>query len=205
MEHNDHRSLLRGRLLEHFSANRPALGFERNGGSAERWFGGRRIVSAEKHRRRDKRRCRQTNQYVRALHPLTYAHAKPTVASAARAEIIYAHFSAATDKLKPVQPDQSDDSPKGADELDEEEEESLPPPKIEPPYKFKLSSNQKRRSKLDQHQEPAPAPAPETQPATPPAPAPADPPKRVRLKRSGQMHDELREPEPEPPRPADQY
>jgi hypothetical protein len=58
MEHNDHRSLLRGRLLEHFGANGPALGIERNGGSAERWFGGRRIVSAEKHRRRDKRRCR---------------------------------------------------------------------------------------------------------------------------------------------------
>jgi hypothetical protein len=128
-----------------------------------------------------------------------------TVASATRVEIIYAHFSPATGKLKPVQPDQTEDSPKGADEFNEEEEESVPPPKIEPPYKFKLSSNQKKRSKLDQHQEPAPAPEAEPTAAPPPASAPVDAPKRARLKRSGQMHDELRAPIPEPPRPADQY
>ena len=116
-------------------------------------------------------------------------------------------LSAATDKLKPVQPDETDDSPKGADEPGEEEEESLPPPKIEPPYKFKLSSSQKRRSKLVQHQDPAPPPAPQVQtPAPPaPAPAPADPPKRVRLKRSGHMHEDLRAPIHEPPPRSDQY
>jgi hypothetical protein len=111
--------------------------------------------------------------------------------------------------LKAVQPDdQPENSPIRTDEPGDEEEESLPPPKIEPPYKFKLSSNQKKRSRLGQQQDAAPAAAPAAPAAPTPEPAPAPveppvPPKRMRLKRSGQMHEDKGP--AAGPSPEDQY
>ena len=97
------------------------------------------------------------------------------------------------------QNDQPDKSSKSEDD-EVEETESQQLPKMEPPYRFKLGSSQKKRSKLVQQTDdtaattPAPAAAP--QPAKEePAPAP----KRVRLKRSGQMHEDLNGPIAEPP------
>ena len=98
---------------------------------------------------------------------------------------------------------------KSTDETGDDEAESHVLPKIEPPYKFKLGSSQKKRSKLvQQAEEPAatqPQPAPS--PAAPPA-EPTPPLRRVRLKRSGQMHEDLTAPMPDeaaPPRKDDQY
>jgi len=66
-------------------------------------------------------------------------------------------------------------------------------------YRFKLSQNQKRRSKLQQvADEPAASPAqPEPPPPTPAAPPPVPLLRRTRLKRSGHMHEDLTKPLPE--------
>lgn len=67
------------------------------------------------------------------------------------------------------------------------------------PHDFRLrpSRNQKQRSKLRQVAPITEAPAPAPEPAAErPAPPPA---KRARLKRSGQMHEDLTAPMPEPP------
>lgn len=75
-------------------------------------------------------------------------------------------------------------------------------------YHPQLSRNQKKRSKLSQAPEEAPAaeqpPEPTPPPPAPPAPAPL---RRTRLKRSGQMHDDLKEPLPgdRAPTNADEY
>ncbi len=75
------------------------------------------------------------------------------------------------------------------------------------PYRLKLSSNQKKRSRLQQVEESPPdtipsVAAPETAPPPPPLL------RKVRLKRSGQMHDDLTKPLPEensPPVKPDAY
>lgn len=64
-------------------------------------------------------------------------------------------------------------------------------PKSPEGFRLKPSQNQKQRSRLRQDAEPA-APAPE--PVAPaPLPAAEPPPKKSRLRRSGQMHDNLSE------------
>ena len=96
------------------------------------------------------------------------------------------------------QPEKPSES--GDDEVPETESQQLP--KMEPPYRFKLGSSQKKRSKLvQQTDEPAgTTPAPAATPQTPKEdPAPPSVPKRVRLKRSGQMHEDLNGPIAEPP------
>ena len=75
-------------------------------------------------------------------------------------------------------------------------------PKVAPHYRPTLSRNQKRRSKLQQVPDetvaPAPLPAANPEPAPPPVPAPPPPAplRRMRLKRSGHMHDDLTKPLP---------
>ena len=124
-------------------------------------------------------------------------------------KIYGAQFHAA-DKIAAVQEDeQPDKASKSADDEHIEENETHALPKMEPPYRFKLGASQKKRSKLVQQtdQPPAPAAAPDATPA-PEAPKADEPtpPKRVRLKRSGQMHEDLNGPLPgPPPKHADEY
>ena len=116
------------------------------------------------------------------------------------------------DTSKDVEPTEAQpkEEPKAAvADAADEVEQSLPPPKIEPPYKFKLSQSQKRRSKLDQQQDPVAPTAAQEAPATTPAPAPAVEPaslRRTRFKRSGHMHEDLNAPRPDQPaKPEDTY
>ena len=103
--------------------------------------------------------------------------------------------------------DQPEKASKGAGDEHTEESETHSLPKMEPPYRFKLGASQKKRSKLVQQTEQPPAAGPSAAPA--PEAAKVDeptPPKRVRLKRSGQMHEDLNGPLPDPPaKRDDQY
>ncbi len=65
-------------------------------------------------------------------------------------------------------------------------------------FRLRPSRNQKQRSKLSQASEPASEPAAPTPPPVVKAPEP-QPSKKARLKRSGQMHEDLTAPMPEPP------
>lgn len=71
-------------------------------------------------------------------------------------------------------------------------------PKLPPNFHLRPSRNQKQRSKLGQASEPVSEPA-----APVPAPVPQtrepQPSRKARLKRSGQMHEDLTAPMPEPP------
>ena len=105
--------------------------------------------------------------------------------------------------------DQPEKASKSADDEHIEENEAHTLPKMEPPYRFKLGASQKKRSKLVQQIETPPAAgpdaAPPAAPEAPPLDAPA-PPRRVRLKRSGQMHEDVNGPLPDPPpKRDDQY
>jgi hypothetical protein len=101
--------------------------------------------------------------------------------------------------------DQAEKASKNADDEHVEENEAHTLPKMEPPYRFKLGASQKKRSRLVQQTEEPPAAAPDAAP-TPAAPQPEAPapPKRVRLKRSGQMHEDLNGPLPDPPPKRDE-
>jgi hypothetical protein len=123
---------------------------------------------------------------------------------------IYGAYFCAADNIAAVQDhDQPEKASQNAADEHAEESETHSLPKMEPPYRFKLGASQKKRSRLVQQTDAVPAPA-ATGNATPAAPEvpQAEPPpqKRVRLKRSGQMHEDVNGPLPDPlPKRDDQY
>lgn len=72
-------------------------------------------------------------------------------------------------------------------------------PKLPPNFKLKPSRNQKKRSKLQQAPEETISPVQPPEPVPPAAADPAVPAplRKNRLKRSGQMHEDLTKPLPE--------
>ncbi len=76
---------------------------------------------------------------------------------------------------------------------DEDEPQMLPAD-----FRLRPSRNQKQRSKLSQASEPVSEPAAPAPAAVPKTPEP-QPSRKARLKRSGQMHEDLMAPMPEPP------